>query len=243
MTAVSFSVKCGSFDSLNVFRRCGLRPCASQIRCTVAALTPCALAIERQLQCVCPGGFVCVVACTICLIFAAEIAGLRPRPGFVSVNAAVPPSSNRRRHRITVGRLTPSLRAISLFDSPAAAASTIRARQATLCGLFCAATQRPSSARCSTERAVAAIAAATRSTLLHHYPYVKLFQRQCTRCERLQRIDWLRPRGRGRPSRHPPSICPTYPVCDGTFTSSWAMTRNGPARPFVSSIDGSTRGL
>src|SRR5215211_597916 len=179
MTAVSFSVKCGSFDSLNVFRRCGLRPCASQIRCTVAALTPCALAIERQLQCVCPGGFVCVVACTICLIFAAEIAGLRPRPGFVSVNAAVPPSSNRRRHRITVGRLTPSLRAISLFDSPAAAASTIRARKATLCGLFCAATQRPSSARCSTERAVAAIAAATRSTLLHHYPYVKLFQRQC----------------------------------------------------------------
>ncbi len=81
----------------------------------VAGLTPCALAIERQLQWVAPGDVVCVVACTICVIFAAEIVGLRPRPGIVSVNACTPPRANRRRHMITVGRLTPSVRAISLF--------------------------------------------------------------------------------------------------------------------------------
>jgi len=36
---------------------------------------------------------------------------------------------------ITVGRLTDRRRAISLFDSPAAAKSTMRARRATLCGV------------------------------------------------------------------------------------------------------------
>jgi len=79
-----------------------------------------------------PGGLVCVVACTIVLIFAAEIVGLRPRPGLVSVSACGPPSAKRARQRITVGRLTSSVRAIALFDSPSAANSTIRARKATL---------------------------------------------------------------------------------------------------------------
>ncbi len=48
---------------LNVLTLCGLMSRADQIRCTVAALTPLALAIERQLQCVSPGGFSCSVAC------------------------------------------------------------------------------------------------------------------------------------------------------------------------------------
>jgi len=42
----------------------GLKPRADQIRCTVAGLTPWALAIVRQLQCVSPGGFKCSVAST-----------------------------------------------------------------------------------------------------------------------------------------------------------------------------------
>src|SRR5207342_1925883 len=115
-------------------------------------LTPCALAIERQLQCVAPGGLVCVVACTIALIVAAEIAGLRPRPGLVSVRAGAPPSAKRLRQRITVGRLTASARAI-------------RARKAMLCGVFCALAQRSNSARCSSDTCVSSIAGATRPTL------------------------------------------------------------------------------
>jgi hypothetical protein len=35
----------GSFDSLKLFTRCGLRPCAAQIRCTLRWLTPAAFAI------------------------------------------------------------------------------------------------------------------------------------------------------------------------------------------------------
>jgi len=132
---VSFSVKSGSPESLNVRVRCGLRPWASQMRCTVAGLTPWALAIVRQLQCVSPGGTVWVVAATIALTLAAEIVRLRPRPGRTSVRAAGPPAAKRARHMITVGRLTDSWRAIALLDSPAAAMSTMRARSATLCGV------------------------------------------------------------------------------------------------------------
>ena len=39
-TSTSFSSKRGSLESLNVSTRCGFRPRADQIRCTVAGLTP-----------------------------------------------------------------------------------------------------------------------------------------------------------------------------------------------------------
>jgi hypothetical protein len=59
---MSFSSNFGSVDSLTVLTRCGLRPRADQIRYTVAGLTPRALPIVRQLQCVWPGGTVSCVA-------------------------------------------------------------------------------------------------------------------------------------------------------------------------------------
>ena len=124
------------------------------MRCTVAALTPWARAMVRQLQWVAPGGVVWVVAATIALTLAAEIVGLRPRPGLVWVSACGPPAAKRSRHRITVGRLTDSWRAIALLDSPAAAMSTRRARMATLCGVPWAATQRSKTRRCSVETVV-----------------------------------------------------------------------------------------
>ena len=124
------------------------------MRCTVAGLTPWALAIVRQLQCVSPGGVVWVVAATIALTLAAEIMGLRPRPGRTSVRAAGPPLAKRWRHMITMGRLTDSWRAILLFDSPVAARSTMRALMATLCGVPWAATQRSRTRRCSAETTV-----------------------------------------------------------------------------------------
>src|SRR3972149_5159428 len=70
-TSVSFSTNRLSFESLNVSMRCGCNPCASQIRETVALLTPMASAIVRVDQCVASGGVVCSVASTIALIFSA----------------------------------------------------------------------------------------------------------------------------------------------------------------------------
>ena len=51
-------------DSLKVSQRCGFRPNARQMRLTVAALSPHALAIERVLQCVAPAGIVSKVCTT-----------------------------------------------------------------------------------------------------------------------------------------------------------------------------------
>ena len=48
------------------------------MRWTVARLTPAALAIERQLHCVAPGGFSCSVACTMACTWCAAIPGFRP---------------------------------------------------------------------------------------------------------------------------------------------------------------------
>src|SRR5258706_9685985 len=56
-TSMSFCSNRLSSESLNVSTRCGCRPLADQIRCTVAGLPPSAFAIHRQLQCVSPCGF------------------------------------------------------------------------------------------------------------------------------------------------------------------------------------------
>ena len=69
---VTFSTNCLSFDSLKVFARCGFRPCAAQMRCTLAWLRPTALASLRADQCVPAGGFSCSVISTTRLIIAAS---------------------------------------------------------------------------------------------------------------------------------------------------------------------------
>ena len=54
----SFSAKAGSLDSLKARQRCGARPWAFQIFCTVATPSPTAFAMARAVQCVasCGGG-------------------------------------------------------------------------------------------------------------------------------------------------------------------------------------------
>ncbi len=104
--------------------------------CTVAGLTPWAAAMVRTLRCVAATGWLCRVASTICWTFPAGILLLRPRPAWSSVNAAGPPLRNRCRHRITVGRLVFSSRAIFRFGCPLAASSTIRDRKTTFYGLL-----------------------------------------------------------------------------------------------------------
>ena len=63
--SATFSLKWGSRESLKLFLRCGLSPCAFQMRCTAAlGETPDAFAILRTLQCVAPGGIECNVRST-----------------------------------------------------------------------------------------------------------------------------------------------------------------------------------
>src|ERR1035438_5742410 len=67
------------------------------------------------------------------------IQGFRPRPGAISHRPSNPSAPKRFRHRITVLRFTESCSAIATSDFPAAADTTIRQRNATCCGVPCAA--------------------------------------------------------------------------------------------------------
>ncbi len=107
-TSTSFSSNRLSFDSLKVFTRCGASPRADQIRCTVAGLTPCALAMVRHDQCVSPGGLSRRVACTIAATFSALIDGLRPRPALTLPKFASPSAANRSRQAVTLAGEAPS---------------------------------------------------------------------------------------------------------------------------------------
>src|SRR5208283_1698157 len=65
----------GSLDSLKLRVRCGLSPCAAQMRCTLEWLRPTALASLRADQCVAAGGF--SLSATRSIV-AASKGGLRP---------------------------------------------------------------------------------------------------------------------------------------------------------------------
>ena len=82
------------------------------MRWTVERLTPAAVAIDRQLQCVAPGGVWCSVACTMARTCSALISGLRPRPVRTTPTESNPSATNRSRHFKTVGRLMPRAVAI-----------------------------------------------------------------------------------------------------------------------------------
>jgi hypothetical protein len=127
-TSTSFSSNVGSVESLNVSTRCGRRPRAAQIFCTVVCETPWAWAIDRQLQCVSLGGVSCSVARTISATFASGIDGLRPRPGRTFTEPANPSSENRSRQLVTVAGETPTSLAIRVVANPSQAINNARAR-------------------------------------------------------------------------------------------------------------------
>src|SRR5258707_1003395 len=123
-TSMSFSSNRLSLEILNVLTRCGWMPRADQIRCTVAGLTACALAMLRHDQWVSPGGFSCKVARTIASTFSALTDGLRPRPGRTRPSFARPSVANPSRHAATLAGDTPSRAAIAVFASPSPASSS-----------------------------------------------------------------------------------------------------------------------
>src|SRR5262249_9721032 len=125
-TSVTFATSCGSVENLNVSDRHGATPYAFQARATVLFTTPRRAARSREDQCVTPsffgGGFsVCVMTRSW------SINRGRPDRG-ASNNPATPLREYRARQDTTVCRDTPTRAAISVFDTPSAANSTIRAR-------------------------------------------------------------------------------------------------------------------
>jgi predicted ATPase len=70
-------------------------------------------------------------------------------PGESSVSAATPPGPNRWRHKITVGRLVWTCRAIWRLETPVLASKMMRARNARRWGVVRAATHASSVRRCS----------------------------------------------------------------------------------------------
>src|SRR5271167_3155010 len=73
-----FSTNRLSFDSLKPRTRCGLSPCAFQIRRTLVWLRPTVWAIVRVLHWVAAGGFWCRVLSTTCAITSGASGGVRP---------------------------------------------------------------------------------------------------------------------------------------------------------------------
>src|SRR5580704_8657354 len=136
MTSWTLAANFGSFDSLNVRTRCGLRPCAAQMRCTLRWLTPAAFAIARQVQCVVsPGGSLSVISTTRST--AAGVSGGLPPGRVASCSSPSTPSAiNRACQRQIVGLPLPVCRWIAIVPIPPALSRTIRARHTCFCGLF-----------------------------------------------------------------------------------------------------------
>ena len=102
-----------------------------QIRATDANEIPSSAARNRADQWVIPsrlGGRASLTSVATTTLISSISAG-RPDRGWSS-RAAIPPAAYRSRQPITVGRDTPTVRAICAFGIPSAASSTIRARLA-----------------------------------------------------------------------------------------------------------------
>ena len=132
----SFSTKLGSRLTLNVRKRCGLSPCAIQIRRTVAALTPTSLAMSRVLQCVAFAGSSCGVIRMTSATVSSSVVFRRPRPGAFFSIPAMRFSANRFRQSPTVFCCVSSFSAISLFCMRVAACRTIFARSTIRAGVL-----------------------------------------------------------------------------------------------------------
>src|SRR5262245_8532430 len=132
--SLSFSAKFGSFDSLNVWTRCGASWWASRMRCTDRKLIPTAVASIRPVQCVAsPGGGPVTRSMTFWTV-AAGSGGLPGLRVLSRSNPSTPSAMNRCCHRHTTGFALPDRRMISVVPQPSAVARMIWARHTCFCG-------------------------------------------------------------------------------------------------------------
>ena len=114
---------------MNFSCRCGCRLNACQVRQTASWETPKCAASDRVDQCVACFGVLSNVVVTIRSTCSSVTVLGRPGRGS-SNNPSSRRSAKRLRHLDTVGRDTRSRSAISTFETPSAAARTIRERNA-----------------------------------------------------------------------------------------------------------------
>src|SRR5215216_3752465 len=176
-TSRTLSMNCGSLESFQVSWRCGWSPNACQIRSTAFWVRPTSRAIERVDQCVASLGVVSSVRTTTSSTCSSVIVRGRPGRGS-SVSPSSRRSAKRLRHLVTIGRVTPSRWAISVFLSPSAAASTIRDRCANPWALVRRRAHASNRARSSS---VSAIAAATGTGIVPPFPTANELNHQDTR--------------------------------------------------------------
>ena len=119
----------GSLDSFQVSTLCGASPNARHTRDTVDCDIPRWAAIDRVDQCVASFGAFSRVSVINTSTSASDTDLGRPGRGSSTSPSRRAPQ-NRRRQRATVLRATPRRAAISVFEPPSAAASTIRLRVA-----------------------------------------------------------------------------------------------------------------
>ncbi len=135
-TSTTFSAKFGSFETLNVFMRCGFRPAPFQMFCTAVRLMPTAFAILRALQCVALSGLSVAVFLITASFVSADSGGLRPGRVLSRSNPSTPSSMKRSCHRQTHGFDLPVRRIMAFVPSPSAVASTMSARHTALLELL-----------------------------------------------------------------------------------------------------------
>ena len=144
----TFSMNCGSGDSLKVSVRCGFNPKALQILLIADWLIPVASAIERVDQWVASRGVASRVVTMTVSTCSSEIVRGAPGRGS-SFKPSRRHSQKRCRHFETVPRSTPSRWATSPMVAPVALSSTIRQRRASACALVGRRDHRSSVARSS----------------------------------------------------------------------------------------------
>ena len=138
--SVSFSAKAGSLESLKCRQRCGLRPWAFQIACTVDAAMPATFAIARNVQWVASNGG---GSCVRRTISATRSGGTGALPGGRDRSRrrpSTPSCMNRSCQRQTQVLDLPVSAMIAEVPRPSPLRSTIRARQTCFCGLLGSAT-------------------------------------------------------------------------------------------------------
>ncbi len=126
----------GSVDSLNVPLRCGFRPKADRIRCTVVCDTPVFPAMLRTDRCVAPFGIVSGVRpATSATLSSAAMRGRPERCSSGRPGMRFP--ARRRRHLPSLCSCTPIRPAICLLRSPSAHGRMILQRSDRDLGALC----------------------------------------------------------------------------------------------------------
>jgi hypothetical protein len=139
----TFSINCGSVESLKCSLRCGCKPKARQIRCTLAWLSPLDSTIDLVLQGVASRGVDSNVFTTTASTRSSLILRGAPLRGS-SIRPATPRLVNRDRHLRTVALVTCNSSATWVLVTPLAQRSTMRERKAKPCAVVRRRVQRSS---------------------------------------------------------------------------------------------------